>query len=102
MAGPEAANNAATGGAMVPTLALGIPGSATAAVILAGLQVHGLRPGPYLFEEQPGLIYSIFFAMLIANVLFLLIGLAGAKIFSRISLVPATILWPMVFALCFV
>ena len=102
VAGPEAANNAATGGAMVPTLALGIPGSATAAVILAGLQVHGLRPGPYLFEEQPGLIYSIFFAMLIANVLFLLIGLAGAKIFSRISLVPTTILWPMVFALCFV
>ena len=102
VAGPEAANNAATGGAMVPTLALGIPGSATAAVILAGLQVHGLRPGPYLFQEQPGLIYSIFFAMLLANVMFLLIGLAGAKIFSRLSLVPATILWPTVFALCFV
>ena len=102
VAGPEAANNAATGGAMVPTLALGIPGSATAAVILGGLQVHGLRPGPYLFEEQPGLLYGIFFAMLLANVLFLFVGLVGAKIFSRISLVPPTLLWPTVFALCFV
>ena len=102
VAGPEAANNAATGGAMVPTLALGIPGSATAAVILGGLQVQGLRPGPYLFEEQPGLLYGIFFAMLIANILFLFIGLLGAKVFARISLVPRTFLWPTVFALCFV
>lgn len=102
VAGPEAANNAATGGAMVPTLALGIPGSATAAVILGGLQVQGLRPGPYLFEEQPGLLYGIFFAMLLANVLFLFIGLLGAKVFSRISLIPRTFLWPTVFALCFV
>jgi putative tricarboxylic transport membrane protein len=102
VAGPEAANNAATGGAMVPTLALGIPGSATAAVILGGLQVQGLRPGPYLFEEQPGLLYGIFFAMLIANILFLFIGLLGAKVFARISLVPRTLLWPTVFALCFV
>ena len=102
VAGPEAANNAATGGAMVPTLALGIPGCATAAVILGGLQVQGLRPGPYLFEEQPGLLYGIFFAMLIANILFLFIGLLGAKVFARISLVPRTLLWPTVFALCFV
>jgi len=102
IAGPEAANNAATGGSMVPTLALGIPGSATAAVILGGLQVQGLRPGPYLFEEQPGLLYGIFFAMLLANALFLVVGLLGAKLFSRISLVPTTLLWPTVFALCFV
>ncbi len=102
IAGPEAANNAATGGAMVPTLALGIPGSATAAVILGGLQVHGLRPGPYLFQEQPGLLYGIFFSMLLANVLFLVVGLAGAKLFARISLVPKTLLWPTVFVLCLV
>jgi putative tricarboxylic transport membrane protein len=102
IAGPETANNAATGGSMVPTLALGIPGSATAAVILAGLQVHGLRPGPYLFQEQPALLYSIFFAMLLANLIFLVVGLAGAKLFSGISLVPKTLLWPTVFVLCFV
>jgi len=86
----------------VPTLALGIPGSATAAVILGGLQVQGLRPGPYLFEEQPTLLYGIFLAMLLANILFLFIGLFGARVFSRISLVPRTFLWPTVFALCLV
>jgi len=102
VAGPEAANNAATGGSMVPTLALGIPGSATAAVILGGLQVQGLRPGPLLFEEQPGLLYGIFYSMLIANLLFLVIGLVGAKAFARVSLVPPAILWPAVFGLCFV
>jgi len=102
IAGPEAANNAATGGSMVPTLALGIPGSATAAVIMGGLQVHGLRPGPYLFEEQPTLLYGIFFSMLLANLLFLVVGVAGAKIFSRLSLVPQSMLWPTVFVLCVV
>ncbi|AQS50136.1 C4-dicarboxylate ABC transporter permease (plasmid) [Thioclava nitratireducens] len=102
VAGPEAANNAATGGAMVPTLALGIPGSATAAVILGGLQIQGLRPGPYLFQNQPDLLYAIFFSMLIANVVFLIFGLAGARYFSRISMIPREFLWPGVFCLCVV
>lgn len=102
IAGPEAANNAATGGAMVPTLALGIPGSATTAVILGALMVHGLRPGPYLFAEQPRLLYSIFIAMLVANVMFLGLGLAGAKVFSRVTLIPRTFLWPAVFTLAVV
>ena len=56
VAAPEAANNAATGGAMIPTLALGIPGSATTAVILGGFQIHGLRAGPYLFRAATRLI----------------------------------------------
>ncbi len=102
IAGPEAANNAATGGAMVPTLALGIPGSGTTAVILGALMVKGLRPGPYLFQEQPHLLYGIFAAMLIANIMFLGIGLVGAKLFARISLIPRTFLWPAVFSLAVV
>ena len=97
IAGPEAANNAATGGAMVPTLALGIPGSGTTALILAALIMHGFRPGPYLIRETPEFIYAIFAAMLIANIMFLGIGLAGAKIFSQITLIPRTLLWPAVF-----
>jgi putative tricarboxylic transport membrane protein len=97
IAGPEAANNAATGGAMVPTLALGIPGSATTAVILAGLIMHGIRPGPHLMKETPHFVYAIFFAMILANFMFLGIGLIGAKVFSRITLVPRTFLWPLVF-----
>lgn len=97
IAGPEAANNAATGGAMVPTLALGIPGSATTAVILAALIAHGVRPGPRLLNQTPEFVYVIFAAMLIANLMFFAIGLGGAKVFSRITLVPRTLLWPAVF-----
>ena len=97
IAGPEAANNAATGGAMVPTLALGIPGSGTTALILAALITHGFRPGPYLTQETPHFVYAIFGAMAVANIAFLVIGLAGAKVFARITLIPRTFLWPMVF-----
>ena len=97
IAGPEAANNAATGGAMVPTLALGIPGSGTTAIILAALIMHGFRPGPYLMKETPEFMYAIFIAMLFANIMFLAIGLVGAKVFSRVTLIPRTLLWPSVF-----
>ncbi|MFC3127658.1 tripartite tricarboxylate transporter permease [Pseudoroseomonas globiformis] len=99
VAGPEAANNAAVGGCMVPTLALGIPGSATTAIILAGLIVQGVRPGPHLFNEQPTLLYAVFASMLAANLLYLVIGLGAAKLFARISLIPAALLWPAVFVL---
>ncbi len=96
IAGSEAANNAATGGAMVPTLALGIPGSPTAAVILAGLMVHGLRPGPTMFTDQASFAFSIFWSMMFVNLLFLTVGLYGAKLFARVTLVPVQILWPCV------
>ena len=99
IAGAESANNAATGGAMVPTMVLGIPGSGTTAIILVGLMVHGLRPGPYLFTEQVNSVYQIFGSMLAANIMFLLMGLYAAKIFARISLIPINLLWPIVFAL---
>ena len=99
VAAPESANNAATGGTMVPTLALGIPGGGSTAVILTAMLILGLRPGPQLFEEQPDLLAGIFGAMLGANICFLVIGMVGAKYFSRITLIPTTILWPMVFVL---
>ncbi|HZF77636.1 MAG TPA: tripartite tricarboxylate transporter permease [Acetobacteraceae bacterium] len=99
VAGPEAANNAAVGGSMVPTLALGIPGSATTAIILAGLIVQGVRPGPHLFTEQPTLLYAVFASMLAANILYLVMGLSMARLFARISLIPPAFLWPAVFVL---
>jgi len=100
IAGPEAANNAAVGGSMVPTLALGIPGSATTAIILAGLIVQGVRPGPHLFNEQPTLLYAVFSSMLAANLIYLVLGLFTARVFARITLIPDAILWPgvLVFA----
>ena len=80
VAGPEAANNSAVGGSMVPTLALGIPGSATTAIILAGLIVQGVRPGPHLFTEQPTLLYAVFASMLRANLFYLVMGLSFAAV----------------------
>lgn len=99
IAAPEAANNAATGGTMVPTLALGIPGGGSTAIILTAMLILGLRPGPQLFNDQPELLAGIFGAMLGANFCFLFLGLIGAKFFSRITLIPTTILWPCVFCL---
>ena len=101
VAGPEAANNSAVGGAMVPTLALGIPGSATSAIILAGLIVQGVRPGPHLFNEQPTLLYAVFASMLASNLLYLVMGLYAAKLFARVTLIPDALLWPavLIFAL---
>jgi putative tricarboxylic transport membrane protein len=61
---PECANNASTGGAMVPTLTLGIPGSGTTAVILGAFIMHGMRSGPLLFATQPALLYAVFISML--------------------------------------
>ncbi len=99
VAGPEAANNAAVGGAMVPTLALGIPGSTTTAIILAGLMIQGVRPGPHRFTEQPTLLYVVFGSMLVCNILYLVLGFAFAKVFARITLIPDAFLWPGVFIL---
>ncbi|PHK96722.1 C4-dicarboxylate ABC transporter permease [Pseudoroseomonas rhizosphaerae] len=99
VAGPEAANNSAVGGAMVPTLALGIPGSSTTAIMLAALVVQGVRPGPHLFNEQPTLLYAVFASMLAANLIYLVLGLYSAKLFARISMVPPALLWPTVFVL---
>ncbi|MDE0112591.1 MAG: tripartite tricarboxylate transporter permease [Albidovulum sp.] len=99
VAAPESANNAATGGTMVPTLALGIPGGGSTAIILTAMLILGLRPGPQLFTDQPNLLAGLFGAMLGANICFLVLGMVGAKYFSRITLIPTTILWPMVFCL---
>jgi putative tricarboxylic transport membrane protein len=75
VAAPEAANNATEGGAMVPLLALGIPGSGAAAVILASMIMFGLRPGPQIFTDQPVLVYSLFFGLAIGAVVLLILGL---------------------------
>ena len=102
IAGPESANNAATGGAMVPTLALGIPGSTSTALILGAMIMHGLKPGPFLLQNQPEFLYAVFGAMIFANLAFMAVGLAGAKLFSQVTLIPRTFLWPSVFILAVV
>ena len=89
---PETSNNAAAGGAMIPTLILGIPGSPTTAVILAALVLQGLQPGPQLLSDQPILLYAIFFAMFIASILTFIGGRIGIKSFSVLLKLPYSIL----------
>lgn len=99
---PEAANNASTGGAMVPTLTLGIPGSGTTAVMLGAFIMLGLRPGPLLIREQPLLIYAIFVGMFIANTLLFWGGFLFVRAFSQLSRFPYAIQAPIILLLCFV
>ena len=96
---PETANNAATGGAMVPLLTLGIPGSTVTAVIIGGFLVHGLQPGPMLFFNQPKLMYTIFFSMYLANILMFFAGLGVAKVFASFLKVRYSILGPCIIVL---
>jgi putative tricarboxylic transport membrane protein len=98
----ETANNAATGAAIVPMIALGIPGDAVTAVLIGALLLHGLRPGPALFVERPDIVSSIFILFMIGNVLFLVLGLAGARVFARILRTPQKILLPVVAVFCFI
>lgn len=100
VAAPEAANNATTGGAMIPMLTLGIPGDAITAILIGALLIHGLQPGPMLFTDNMPVVSSIFIMMALANILFLGIGLAGARIVSRIVATPMQVLLPVIMLLC--
>jgi putative tricarboxylic transport membrane protein len=75
IAAPEAANNVVTSTALVPLLSLGIPGSNSAAILLGGFMIHGLQPGPMLFEKAPEVVYGLYGGLLVANIAMLLIGL---------------------------
>ena len=88
----EAANNAVTGGTLIPTLTLGVPGNATTAVLLSGLTIHGLTPGYGLFSTQQQITYPFIFALFVANILMLLIGFFGAKKFALVTLTPRNLL----------
>ena len=93
----EAANSSSVGGAMVPLLALGIPGSATAAVLLGALMIHNLTPGPELFIKEPVMINTLFLSMFVANVFMAGIGTLGSKLWVRVTNIPKTILLPLIF-----
>ena len=100
IANTEAANNAVTGGSLIPMLTLGIPGNAIAAVLMGALMIKGLAPGPTLFQTKAGITYAFIIGIFIANLFMLLIGLAGAKHFSVVALVPSNILAACVAVLC--
>ncbi len=103
VAGSEAANNAVTGGSLIPTLTLGIPGESVTAVLMGGLIIQGLNPGPQLFNEENALMTYTFFAGFVLVQFFMLgIGLLGCRGFAQISRLSDAILIPVVTVLCFV
>ena len=99
---PETANNAMTGGALIPMLALGIPGDAVTAVILGGLVMHGITPGPQLFQEASHVVGPLFSAYFLSYVLILVFGLLLLPVFVRITSVPRAVLYPFIAALAIV
>ena len=96
----EAANNATVGGALIPLIALGMPGSVITAVLLGALVLHGLQPGPLLFRQNPEAIHAIIGTMLVANVVMFLLMLVGARWIAKLSAVPRKILSPLVVLSC--
>ena len=98
----ETANNAAVGGALIPLLTLGIPGDTATAMILAGLMMQGITPGPLLFVNSAKLVYGLFIAFIIANVAMLLLEFYGIRIFAKLMLIPKHILLSIVMAFCFI
>ncbi len=102
VAGPEASNNAAAAGAMVPMLALGVPGSGTTAILLGALVMFGLRPGPELFTQNATLVWAVIASMYIGNVLLLVMNLPLAGLFAQLLKVPYKWLYPPILAVCIV
>lgn len=96
----ESSNNASTGGAMVPLLTLGIPGDNTTAMILAGFTIHGIIPGPLLFDNHAELVSGIFWALIFANIVMLVAEFWGLRLFVRILRVPKNLLLPIVSVMC--
>ena len=102
VAAAETADNAVVPASFVPLFALGLPGSVSAAILIGALTIHGLTPGPRLFDENPRLIYGIFGTMIVAAVLMLVVGRIGLVAFAKLTRVPATIIIPVVVMLCIV
>lgn len=102
VAAPEAGNNAATGGAMIPMLTLGVPGDAVTAVLMGALTIHGFQPGPLLFKDHPGVVYPVFAGMILAQFVMLGVGLGGMRFFARIINIDRRIMTPIIFFLCIV
>jgi putative tricarboxylic transport membrane protein len=101
VAAPEAANNATSSAGFIPLLALGIPGSAPLAVLLGGLMVYGLQPGPLLFQQNPEFVWTIIASFYVGNVILLILNLPLIGVWARLTRVPYGILGPVILLLSF-
>ena len=102
VAAPEAANNAATGGAFIPLLTFGIPTTPVMALLLAGFMVHGVVPGPLLIKNQPDLFWGLVFSMYIGNMMLLVLNLPLIGLWVKVLKIPYGILFPLIILFCLV
>ena len=102
LAASETAINGSTGGAMIPLLTLGIPGSGATAVMMGAFLLHGVQPGPMLFAKSPQSVYTIFVGMLICNLIMILAGLLTAKFFAELMRVPEHVLAAFIVTFCLI
>ncbi|GAB3041368.1 tripartite tricarboxylate transporter permease [Sediminivirga luteola] len=102
VAAPEAANNAAANASFIPTLALGIPGSGTTAVLLGAFVIFGLQPGPLLFEQEPRLVWGLLLSFFIGNLILLVLNLPLAPVFAQLLRIPYPYLYPFVLMMSFI
>lgn len=100
VASAEAANNAVIGSNLIPLFTLGIPGNVASAMLIGAFIIHGVTPGPLMFEEHGQLVYGIYGGMLVGNVLNLLVGAIGLRIFVRVLSVPRSIIYPVIIFIC--
>ena len=99
VAGPEAANNSDTAGAMVPLLTLGVPGGGATAVMLGAFIMYGVQPGPLLFQTRPDLVWGLIDSMYVGNVMLLILNLPLVGLFVRLLYIPTGILYPLIVAI---
>jgi putative tricarboxylic transport membrane protein len=102
VAGPEAANNAAAGGAFIPLLTLGIPANAVMAILLGALLIHGLQPGPLLVKQAPDLFWGFITSMYIGNAMLLVLNLPLIGMWARLLRVPYAVLFPLILLFCLI
>lgn len=99
VAAPESANNAASGGAMIPLLTLGIPGSGTTAILMGALLMYNVQPGPLLFSDHPQIAWGLIASMFIGNVMLLVLNMPLVKVFAKIIETPSYFLLPLIIAI---
>ena len=102
VAAPESANNAATGGAFVPLLTLGIPSNVVMAILIGALMIHGITPGPMLLKEQPDLFWGVIASMYVGNVMLLILNLPLIGLWVQLLRVPYSILFPLILFFCLI
>jgi putative tricarboxylic transport membrane protein len=99
VAGPEAANNSDTAGALVPLLTLGVPGGGATAVLLGAFIMYGIQPGPLLFQNRPDLVWGLVDSMYVGNVMLLILNLPLIGLFVRLLYIPSGILYPLIISI---